>query len=83
MTRRIFASAALCLGTVLFLAGCSAESVTKWRFTSNNAGIGETEDEHYHRSLAIEQHARRGLVDDMDLWFLTDRPTRLTRWHEK
>jgi hypothetical protein len=67
----------------LSVLGCSAESVTKWRFSSNNAGIGETPDEHYHRALRIEQHARRGLVDDLDLFFLTDRGTRLTRWHEK
>ena len=42
-----------------------------------------TRAEHRH---AIEESARqdaRALAEDLDLFFLTDRPTRLTRWHTR
>lgn len=82
MTRRLASLAMICVGLGALSIGCSAERVTKMRFHSNNAGIGETSDEHYNRMLRQETHARRGLVDDLDVLFLSERPSRLTRWHE-
>lgn len=82
MTRRITFLALICVGFGALTFGCSTERVTKMRFHSNNAGIGENPDEHYNRLFRQETHARRALVDDLDVLFLSERPSRLTRWHE-
>ncbi len=43
--------------------------------------LGETGDEHRERVSTIADQDARALVEDLDLLFMTDRPTRLTRWH--
>ena len=42
-----------------------------------------TPAEHRHALEEITKHDARALVEDLDLFFLTDRPTRLTRWHTR
>jgi hypothetical protein len=72
---------ATCLIIASCLLGCSPERVVKLQPHSNEANMAETPDEHYHRALRIESQRRRALIEDLDTFFLTDRPTRLTRWH--
>lgn len=43
--------------------------------------LGETSDEHYHRADLVLDRDRRALAEDLDLLFMTDRPTRLSKWH--
>lgn len=45
--------------------------------------LTETPDEHYHRSEMILDRDHKALAEDLDLLFMTDRPTRLSRWHGK
>ena len=45
--------------------------------------LSESSDEHYHRVGMILDRDRRALAEDLDLLFLTERPTRLSRWHGK
>lgn len=45
--------------------------------------LAEDCDEHYHRAEMIYDRDRRALAEDLDLLFLTERPTRLSRWHGK
>ena len=45
--------------------------------------MGETGDEHEHRVHRALEQDRRALAEDLDVLFMTDRPTRLTRWHSR
>lgn len=43
--------------------------------------LAESPDEHFHRADMILDRDRRALAEDLDLLFMTDRPTRLSKWH--
>lgn len=45
--------------------------------------LGETSAEHRERVSAVADQDARAIVEDLDLLFMTDRPTRLTRWHSR
>jgi len=45
--------------------------------------LTQSAPDHYHTVSSISAHDARALVDDLDLFFMTDRPTRLTRWHDR
>ncbi len=89
MSRRTAGSmVALVLG-VMTLSGCAAWSGAQRATVLYNyphAG-GEamtlTSEEHQHRVSEISARDSRALVEDLELLFLTDRPTRLTRWHSR
>ena len=75
-----------CLLLVLALPGCAAVARTQ-RTTAPvfyphamEAGLGQTSKEHYHQVLSIAAHDGRSFVDDLDLLFQTERPSRLSRW---
>jgi hypothetical protein len=42
-----------------------------------------TSEEHYQMVSEVARRDKRGLRDDLDMLFMTDRPTRLTRWHDQ
>ena len=42
-----------------------------------------TPEEHEHYVLRILEQDRRTLADDLDLLFMTDRNSRLSRWHDR
>jgi hypothetical protein len=66
------------------LPACSSEKyVDTWYGHADNANMGETGDEHFHRVVRIEDTRRAGLQEDLDLLFMTERPSRLTRWQER
>jgi hypothetical protein len=48
--------------------------------TETLAETGEEHQQRVHRALELD---RRALAEDLDLVFMTDRPTRLTRWHSR
>jgi hypothetical protein len=67
-----------------WLAGCNRPSLVRWNHPhAHSDSLGETADEHYHRVRRISDHDRRLLNEDLDLLFLTERESRLTRWHAK
>lgn len=62
-------------------AGCTGAQST-WMYPhSGTETLGQTSDEHRHQVAGVLEQDRRGLKEDLDLLFMTDRPTRLTRWH--
>jgi hypothetical protein len=75
--------------TALTLAGCASSAGVRGRplvWTQPHAAsesLGESPDEHYHRVSSVVTHDARALVDDLDLFFMTDRTSRLTRWHSR
>ncbi len=42
--------------------------------------LTQSSTEHYQSVSRIAAHDRRALVEDLEVFFMTDRPTRLTRW---
>lgn len=66
---------------LMVLNGCMGAHST-WMYPhAGTETLGQTSAEHrQHVAVVLEQH-RRALNEDLDLLFMTDRPTRLTRWH--
>lgn len=64
------------------LTGCIGRSGV-WLNYPHAGGetLGETSREHRERVSAVADQDARAIVEDFDLLFMTDRPTRLTRWH--
>jgi hypothetical protein len=84
MSCRKLLALSLALLALPLLAACSSEKyVDTWYPHADNPGFGETDEEHFQRVVRIENARRATLTDDLDLLFMTDRPTRLTRWHER
>ena len=71
----------LCMLMSMTATGCmGAKSV--WMYPhAHLETLGETGDEHRERVSTIADQDARAIVEDLDLLFMTDRPTRLTRWH--
>lgn len=45
--------------------------------------LSQTPEEHYQRIARIRAHDARALSEDLDILFMTDRTSRLTRWHDR
>jgi hypothetical protein len=75
---------ALTLGLGLIACGFSTGCWSaKSRPHTSKETLSESSDEHFHRSEMILDRERRAMAEDLDLLFLTERPTRLSRWHGK
>ena len=61
------------LSAGLFLGGCSFTQPT----------LTQTSAEHYNTVKTVWERDKAAMMDDLDLVFQTDRPTRLTKWHDK
>lgn len=69
---------------ILTLPACSKPTMMKIFYPhADNATLGQTGEEHYNRVSRDWEHDRRLLQEDLDLLFMTDRPSRLTKWHVK
>jgi hypothetical protein len=67
-----------------FTAGCSQRAKTcTWYPHACTETLGQTDEEHYQSVNRIREHDRRALNEDLDMFFQTDRPSRLNRWHDK
>ena len=74
----------MCLAISSFGLGCSSPTARKFYYPhSEMATAGLSSDEHHHRVMQMADLDRRALTEDLDLLFLTDRPTRLTRWQSR
>ena len=76
-----------CLPVLVAIAGCSASahemsSAMLYPHAMLRTG-GESPDDHYHRIAHIVDLDTRLLADDLDLLFMTDRSTRLSRWQAR
>ena len=47
---------------------------------ATSANMTQTSLEHYQSIANVVARDKRALIDDLDMFFMTDRPTRLTRW---
>ena len=67
--------------TALGMAGCSTNTGILMTYPhATSANMSQTSLEHYQSVADVVARDRRALIDDLDMFFMTDRPTRLTRW---
>jgi len=69
------------LGALIGATGCMGPK-SMWMYPhADSESLGQTPEEHRQQVLGSVEQDRRALTEDLDLWYLTDRPTRLSRWH--
>ena len=67
--------------TLTVLTGCMGPK-SMWMYPhADSESLGQTSEEHNQQVLSSVEQDRRALTEDLDLLFMTDRPTRLSRWH--
>ncbi len=87
MTRLVRCTMLTCLLATLVLSGCMSWARAQRATVGLNyphadgETLAQSPHEHYQRVSIMSAHDVRALVEDLDLLFLTERPTRLTRWH--
>lgn len=77
----LFVGGALVLGT-----GCASREKMQapwWLPHARMETLHETPDEHSYNAFRVLELDSRALAEDIDLLFQTDRPSRLTRWHDR
>ena len=74
---------AACAVLSLIATGCAPRSTVMLDYPhASRATLTQSPHEHYQDISNIAAQDRRALVEDLDMLFLTDRPGRLTRWHD-
>ncbi len=72
----------------VWLSGCAASIGAKgrplvWQYPhAASETFSQTPEEHYEFISQISAHDARSLVEDLDLVFMTERSSRLSRWHD-
>ena len=84
MRRAVMLIVAVSVTMTSFGLGCASPQARKIYYPHSRLELlGESPDEHHHRVVRIADRDRRALAEDLDVLFLTDRPSRLTRWHSR
>ncbi len=74
---------------VLMSSGCASPTRShRWNILLNyphaeKGTLSMSSEEHFQEISNVADRDARALYDDLDLLFMTDRPTRLTRWHSR
>ncbi len=64
--------------------GCTSRASQLWVHSHRHLETTTmTAEEHNQAVIRIADHDRRALADDLDLIFMTDRPSRLNRWQSR
>ncbi|MCH7885637.1 MAG: hypothetical protein IIC01_10350 [Planctomycetes bacterium] len=84
MRRAVIIIVAVSVTLTWFGLGCASPQARKIYYPhSSYETLGQSPDEHHRRIVRIADRDRRALAEDLDVFFLTDRPSRLTRWHSR
>ena len=74
---------------IFAVGGCASRdpgqgSVSMLRFPhAYSPTLAQSPHEHRQAVSNVVTRDRAALIEDLDILFLTDRPTRLTRWHDR
>ena len=77
------------LCVALLSSGCMAftrapRATVLWHYPhATDPTLTQTSHEHYQSVSNVAFRDARALTEDLDILFMTDRPTRLTRWHDR
>ena len=87
---RLVRSLALAAPLLIFaVGGCASGnsgrgSASAWLYPhSNSPTLAQSPHEHRQAISNVLARDRAALIEDLDILFMTDRPTRLTRWHDR
>ncbi len=74
--------------SVAAMVGCTSSRVPRgaayWAYPhAHEPTLTQTSGEHFHAVGDVAARDARGLIDDLDLLFQSDRPNRLSRWHSR
>jgi len=50
---------------------------------ATEATLTQSPHEHFQMAGKVAERDARALIEDLDILFLTDRPSRLNRWHNR
>ncbi|MBI4717104.1 MAG: hypothetical protein HY763_04810 [Planctomycetes bacterium] len=65
-------------------AGCAPRSTVSWNYPhATTETLSQSPHEHYQSASDVADRDGKALAEDLDVLFMTDRPTRLTRWHDR
>ncbi len=89
MARLVRCIVCVCVLLTLTLSGCATWA--RWQRATVGLNyphatgemLTQRGQDHYQAVSRIAAHDARALVEDVDLLFLTERTTRLTRWHDR
>ena len=74
---------ALVLATA-WTVGCTSRASQLWVHVHRHGEtLTQTREEHNQAVIKVADQDRRALMDDLDLLYMTDRTSRLTRWHAR
>ena len=74
----------ICVAALALLAGFAGGCMSTWMYPhAGMEGLADSSDVHRQRVQSIVDHDNRALADDLDQFYMTDRPSRLTRWHSR
>ena len=74
---------ALALATA-WTIGCTSRASQLWVHAHRHGEtLTQTSEEHNRAVIESVDQDRRALMDDLDLMYMTDRTSRLTRWHSR
>lgn len=86
MTRWVRMSVLGWCAVIAVAGGCSEKGrrmATSARYPhAGMESLSSTSAEHRQAGWAAAERDRKALAEDLDLLFMTDRPTRLTKWHD-
>ena len=82
MVRTVRSAVAFGSFVLLLVVGCSSSSLGASIYPhSGLRTLNQSPHEHRENIGRMENQRRLALVEDLDVFFQTDRPTRLMRWH--
>jgi len=82
-------SGSLAVTSALLQGGCAAmanrrEAAAPYVYPHYSAPtLTQTPEEHERTVRAVVHRDAQGLMDDLDVLFMTDRPSRLNRWQDR
>jgi hypothetical protein len=80
----LIAVATAVLGTACGKTPEERKKWTVWRYpNARMETFAESKDDHEEKVFRVWEADRHGLAEDLDLFFQTDRNSRLTKWHDR
>lgn len=84
MIRKIQTLWLLSLVLIISGMGCVSNNTAMLAYPhANKSNFTQDRDEHRQAIKRIIDHDRRALIEDLDYFFMTDRQSRLSRWHTR
>lgn len=71
------------MGGMALSVGCTNPKHQSWPYVHGDTEtLGETAGDHRHRTRKVANQDAKALTEDLDVFFMTDRPSRLNRWQD-